>query len=105
MRTPKYPAGSFATLTAVSGEVRRSGIPLLIQTGSLAYLYSSELGTSGCNIGMQEQRFTIGRDRGCDIPIADESVSRLHAQLTFTEGQQIFLTDCQSSNGTFLFRG
>ncbi len=54
---------------------------------------------------MQEQKFTIGRDRGCDIPIADESVSRLHAQLTLTEGQQIFLTDCQSSNGTFLFRG
>ena len=54
---------------------------------------------------MQEQKFTIGRDRGCDIPIADESVSRLHAQLTFTEGQQIFLTDCKSSNGTFLFRG
>ena len=53
---------------------------------------------------MQEQKFTIGRDRGCDIPIADESVSRLHAQLTFTEGQQIFLTGCKSSNGTFLFR-
>ena len=54
---------------------------------------------------MQEQKFTIGRDRGCDIPIADESVSRLHAQLTFTEGQQICLIDCNSSNGTFLFKG
>ena len=54
---------------------------------------------------MQEQKFTIGRDRGCDIPIADESVSRLDAQLTFTEGQQIFLIDCNSSNGTFLFKG
>jgi pSer/pThr/pTyr-binding forkhead associated (FHA) protein len=51
-----------------------------------------------------EQRFTIGRDRTCDVPIADDSVSRLHAQLSILEGEQLFLVDCQSSNGTTLIR-
>jgi pSer/pThr/pTyr-binding forkhead associated (FHA) protein len=54
---------------------------------------------------VREQRFTIGRDRGCDVPIADDSVSRLHAEITFTDGDLIFLTDCRSSNGTYLVRG
>ena len=54
---------------------------------------------------MREQRFTIGRDRSCDVPVADDSVSRLHAEVTFTDGNLIFLTDCQSSNGTFVVRG
>lgn len=49
-------------------------------------------------------RYTIGRDRGCDIPIADDSVSRVHAELTFSGGGQIVLRDCGSSNGTTLLR-
>jgi len=49
-------------------------------------------------------RYTIGRDRGCDIPIADDSVSRLHAEITFAGGGKILLRDCGSSNGTTLLR-
>src|SRR5678809_1541964 len=49
-------------------------------------------------------RFTIGRDRGCDIPIADDSVSRLHAEITLLDGGRVFLTDCHSSNSTFVMR-
>lgn len=49
-------------------------------------------------------RFSIGRERTCDIPIADESVSRLHAELTVLENGKLFLTDCHSSNGTALLR-
>jgi pSer/pThr/pTyr-binding forkhead associated (FHA) protein len=55
-------------------------------------------------MGGNERRFTIGRDRTCDVPIADDSVSRLHAQLSILEGDQLFLVDCQSSNGTTLIR-
>lgn len=51
-----------------------------------------------------KSRFTIGRERSCDIPIADESVSRLHAELTILEGGKLFLTDCHSSNGTSVLR-
>ncbi len=51
-----------------------------------------------------KNRFTIGRDRTCDIPIADESVSRLHAELTLLDGGKYFLTDCHSSNSTYVIR-
>jgi pSer/pThr/pTyr-binding forkhead associated (FHA) protein len=52
-----------------------------------------------------KNRFTIGRDQSADIPIADSSVSRLHAEITVLEGGKLFLTDCRSSNGTFVIRG
>ena len=54
---------------------------------------------------MQKTTFTVGRDPGADIPIADNSVSRLHAEVTFAEGGRLFVTGCRSSNGTFLQRG
>lgn len=52
----------------------------------------------------KERQFRIGRDQDCDIPIADDSVSRLHAQLTLLENGSYFLTDCHSTNGTLLIR-
>lgn len=51
-----------------------------------------------------KNRFTIGRERTCDIPIADDSVSRLHAELTLLDGGKYFLTDCHSSNSTYVIR-
>jgi predicted component of type VI protein secretion system len=52
-----------------------------------------------------KNRFIIGRDKSADIPIADPSVSRHHAEITLLESGQVFLTDCRSSNGTFVVRG
>jgi predicted component of type VI protein secretion system len=48
--------------------------------------------------------FTIGRDPSADIPVADGSVSRIHAEVTLLDGERIFVTDCNSSNGTYLVR-
>lgn len=53
---------------------------------------------------MRKPRFTLGRDPQADIPIADPSVSRIHAELSLVERDVLFLTDCNSSNGTFLLR-
>jgi predicted component of type VI protein secretion system len=53
---------------------------------------------------MKKTRFTIGRESTCDIPVADDSVSRMHAELTVVEGTRFAITDCKSSNGTFLTR-
>lgn len=52
-----------------------------------------------------QRKFTIGRDRACDIPLADDSVSGHHAELTFLGGGKLLLTDCNSTNGTFLLQG
>jgi pSer/pThr/pTyr-binding forkhead associated (FHA) protein len=48
------------------------------------------------------RKFTIGRERSCDIPLADDSVSGHHAELEFLQDGKVLLTDCQSTNGTFL---
>lgn len=48
--------------------------------------------------------YTIGRDPSADIPVADGSVSRIHAEITLLDGDRLFVTDCQSSNGTYLIR-
>jgi hypothetical protein len=44
---------------------------------------------------------TIGRDKGCELVLADAEVSRKHARLE-TQGEVVFVRDLESSNGTFL---
>lgn len=51
-----------------------------------------------------KNRFSVGRDLSADVPIADASVSRRHAELSPVEGGKLFVTDCNSSNGTYLVR-
>jgi len=43
----------------------------------------------------------IGRSRGSDIALEDESVSRFHADLEIVEGV-LFITDLNSTNGVFV---
>jgi FHA domain/DUF1707 SHOCT-like domain len=43
--------------------------------------------------------FSIGRDAGCDLAIADMTVSRMHARLE-RMGEGWLLTDLESTNGT-----
>jgi len=43
--------------------------------------------------------FSIGRDAGCDLAIADMTVSRIHARLERTQDGWL-LTDLSSTNGT-----
>ncbi len=51
------------------------------------------------------EKFTIGRDQSCDVPVADDSVSRRHAELTMIEQGKLLLVDCHSSNGTAVLEG
>ncbi len=50
---------------------------------------------------MVDKRFIIGRDG--DISIDDESVSMRHAELQL-RGQEIYMRDLGSTNGTFLIK-
>jgi len=45
--------------------------------------------------------FIMGRGKGSDIQVDDANVSRHHAQIT-VEGDQIYVADLQSRNGTFV---
>ena len=47
----------------------------------------------------------LGRDDECDVVIADGSISTVHAQFTLEfedEAPVVYLTDLESSNGTFV---
>jgi len=48
--------------------------------------------------------FHIGRDPDCEIPIADDTISRFHAEVQLTDDGRLFVIDTNSSNGTFLIR-
>jgi predicted component of type VI protein secretion system len=48
--------------------------------------------------------FSIGRDKACDVKMEDRSVSSRHAELVITTSNEIHLTDCASTNGTFVLR-
>ena len=52
----------------------------------------------------KSMRFAIGRSRDCDVVLADDSISRRHAELTIVGGDKLFLTDCHSRNGTILLK-
>ena len=48
--------------------------------------------------------YRIGRGSDVDIQIADASISRIHAELIATQSGSYYLTDCESSNGSFVWR-
>lgn len=48
------------------------------------------------------ETFTIGRAPGCEIHLAEASVSRRHAELVIGIGDVVYIVDCKSSHGTFV---
>jgi RsiW-degrading membrane proteinase PrsW (M82 family) len=46
----------------------------------------------------------LGRDPGCDIVLADGSISRAHAEVVLFEDGRLFVRDEGSQNGTFVDR-
>ncbi len=55
----------------------------------------------GCSIALSEHDLTIGRSRSCGLPLADPSVSRVHAVIS-RSGEQFVIQDLGSTNGTYL---
>ncbi len=53
---------------------------------------------------MSSRRFTVGRAPSCDIPIADDSVSRVHAEIVIIGKDRMVVRDLGSQNGTILIR-
>ena len=70
---------------------RVPGISILIRYGS----HTSTLKH------FAQPEITLGRDPGCDVPLADDTASARHAQLVYHHGQW-WLEDLASTNGTFL---
>ena len=48
--------------------------------------------------------YKIGRSTSCDIVLNNNSVSRKHAELLVLDDGRFYLTDCASSNGTYILQ-
>jgi predicted component of type VI protein secretion system len=55
----------------------------------------------GKEIPISKTEFTIGRDAGCNLRPASQHVSKRHCMLR-VRGEQVFLEDFKSTNGTFV---
>lgn len=74
----------------VAGEVREA--PGGAVVGSLVL-------PDGGRVSISDEPVTIGRLSDCDVPVADESVSRRHAEVR-RQGSDIVVVDLGSTNGT-----
>ena len=54
---------------------------------------------------LSSKKITIGRSSVCDLVLADMTVSRHHAEIELLENNRLLLTDCQSTQGTFVING
>ncbi|MBC6946550.1 FHA domain-containing protein, partial [candidate division KSB1 bacterium] len=59
-----------------------------------------ERGESNATEFVFRQSFRIGRDETCQVQFKDYIVSRVHAEVTFEQGQW-WVSDLQSSNGVY----
>jgi S1-C subfamily serine protease len=57
---------------------------------------------AGRTVEVRGTTFVIGRDAGCDLTLADEQVSRRHAELQVRGDGRALLRDLESRNGTFV---
>jgi pSer/pThr/pTyr-binding forkhead associated (FHA) protein len=53
-------------------------------------------------VSKEKYKFTIGRARDCDIVLADETVSRQHAEVHIMDDGKLFIIDCSSTYGTII---
>lgn len=95
---------SSAVHTEVGGlpktELATQAVPVATATKSRTATLTSSQGAT--NITLQENTpFVIGRSVNSDLVISDSKVSSRHLQLLF-DGNNIFATDLQSTNGTFV---
>ena len=80
---------------------RHAGVGNYFQKeSSYNWIISAETGTlSGLSFGVNDT-VVLGRSLDCELAIVSPHVSRRHAQLTIGEGDQLFVEDLGSSNGT-----
>ncbi len=65
------------------------------------YLVLLEGAEPGRRILLESRWLAIGRDAGCEVVLADQDVSRLHARIRVTD-DRVLVEDQRSTNGTFV---
>lgn len=52
-------------------------------------------------VRLDEFPFTLGRDKKCNITLSSAVISRVHTKISRHKGE-LFIADCESTNGTLL---
>ncbi|MFN8057889.1 MAG: FHA domain-containing protein [Vicinamibacterales bacterium] len=97
-------AASTVEISLATVRRTRAGPPIQLgRCGNLQVRFPGIISTlSGrfVNGPVGQQRFSIGRSADCDVVVADDTVSRKHAELIVLDGGVLRLVDCQSTHGT-----
>lgn len=59
-------------------------------------------GRSGDPFALENQVTLLGRSTDCDLRLVDNGVSRHHAEIRMEEGDEFFLVDLGSTNGSYV---
>jgi hypothetical protein len=93
--TASYKVGESDEIDAIEvGDLPGRGRALVIRTGG---------GRAGESFPLESDRMTVGRRPDSDIFLDDVTVSRDHAILV-RRGEEYYLDDCGSLNGTYVNR-
>ncbi|MDZ7957506.1 MAG: FHA domain-containing protein [Aulosira sp. DedQUE10] len=79
--------------------------PLYVQgvvNGSIVYIVTNLCDNKTQTLHQSQQIWTVGRDGGSGITIADQYLSERHAAIQYINHQGFYLIDFQSSNGSFV---
>ena len=49
--------------------------------------------------------YVVGRDGTCDVRLDHSTVSGRHAEVVRVEGGRLYVTDCATTNGTYVLAG
>lgn len=74
--------------------------PTIMLRGRLVY-YDDQGAERSAVIGEEQRRVTVGRSAECTVRTADTSVSRLHSEFLYSNGQ-VEVVDLESFNGTYV---
>jgi hypothetical protein len=90
------PVAEATALFSVAVSVAESPAPpfKLIATSGLLSGQSFTPGPKGLSVGRDQEN--------CEVVIADEEISRLHAWLGLNDDGHLIVRDCQSTNGTYV---
>ena len=103
----RRPARRVAPAPKLLGAPRRRGAELTTARRSAGPRTASRLsmvlwdGRERRVYPLTQRHCTLGRDPGCDISIASEWVSGLHARISLV-GERVEITDLESTNGTMI---
>jgi hypothetical protein len=98
------PGASTATYKiGETGELEEINLEEVVARGTPALVIRAGGGRAGESFALQGERLTVGRRPDSDIFLDDVTVSRDHAILV-RRGNDYYLDDCGSLNGTYVNR-